>query len=307
MAPTLSILVPTYNRSALLKKALISILAQSFTDYEIIIVDNCSPDDTETIVAALGDSRVKYHKNALNIGPVNNHNRALRLATGRYICTFSDDDVMLPDNLAAKVAILEQYPQVGLVHSNIHIFNESDTIISKGHWAYQTKAGERLKGDALMSAKEAYDILDKEWNFISMPSAMVRKSVLDAHRIEFNNQLGYLYDWDLWAKISMHANFYYLSTPLTLYRVHSSNDSASFTDAIYFKEILLIKLSLVSAKDQSISLETKVAELMEVTNEQIAYCNSVFHASNAAPTPLWRKAWKYMPLKMQIKQMLGRA
>ncbi len=291
----------------MLREALISILAQSYTDYEIIVVDNCSPDDTEAVVAALGNPRIKFHRNALNVGPVNNHNRALRLATGHYICTFSDDDVMLPDNLAAKVAILDQHPQVGLVHSMIHTINEMGTVVSTEQWAKKTSAGERLNGDELMAAQEAYDLLYEGWNFICMPSVLVRRSILAIHQLEFNNQLGYLIDWDLWLKISKHASFYYIKVPLVKYRIHSSNESARMNTNLYFKEIFLMKLSLLTLHDKDNNGRAKVMELSDAIDKQIAQANLILHPETVAPTPpLWRKAWKYMPLKMQIKQILGR-
>jgi glycosyltransferase involved in cell wall biosynthesis len=68
MPRTVSILIPTYNRRDMLKEAVTSVLAQGYADYEIIIADNWSTDDTEAVVAAFGDSRIKYHKNAQNVG-----------------------------------------------------------------------------------------------------------------------------------------------------------------------------------------------------------------------------------------------
>ncbi|RYE12500.1 MAG: glycosyltransferase, partial [Rickettsiales bacterium] len=245
MNPTVSILVPTYNRSALLKKALVSILGQSFSDYEIIVVDNCSSDDTEEIVASLRDNRIRYHKNDINIGPIGNHNIALLLSKGKYVYTFSDDDIMMPNNLESKVKILETHNNVGLVHSNISVINENNDVISE-HWAYNMKVGHRLKLEPLMTGSEAYKYLYREWNFISMPSVLIRKSILDSHRLWFNNQLNYLVDYDLWIKIAKIADFYYINEALVSYRTHSNNESSALTNNIYYKELTLIKISLLS-------------------------------------------------------------
>jgi glycosyltransferase involved in cell wall biosynthesis len=73
-------------------------LAQAYTDYEIIIVNSCLTDDTEAVVVAFGDNRVEYHENVRNIGVVYNYSKVLPMAISKYIYLFSDDDVVLASN-----------------------------------------------------------------------------------------------------------------------------------------------------------------------------------------------------------------
>lgn len=276
MSPVVSILVPTYNRSQLLKKTIDSILAQTYLNYEIIIVDNCSTDETEDTVNEFDDIRIRYYKNNCNIGAIHNHNRALRLAVGKYICTFSDDDIMLPDNLFLKVEVLESFPQVGLVHSCISSIDEKGSVTSNGHWNAHTNAGKAISNKSLMTASEAYDLLYNEWNFISMPSVLIRKSVLDEYRLEFNNQLEYLIDWDLWIKLAKHTNFFYLKNSLVFYRSHSNNESSFLNKYIYIKELFLIKLSLVSANVSGIDLKNEITEIYQSILDQLIVYDKFF-------------------------------
>lgn len=272
-SPQVSILVPTYNRRRLLLEALNSILKQSYTDFEVIVVDNCSPDDTEAAVRSLRDERVVYVRNEVNVGPVNNHNRALRLARGKYVYFFSDDDIMLEHNLARKVEIFEKYPSVGLVHSNINTIDGEGNTISTGHWALGD-IQQLMTNQPQMPQATAFDLLYNRWNFLAMPTVVVRREILQQNRLEMNNQLKYLYDWDLWMKVSLKTDFYYLDEVLVLYRAHATNDSNAFNSKLLFKEISLSKLGLLNLFDQdSLHGWDYLNEVSELVKKQLKATN----------------------------------
>jgi glycosyltransferase involved in cell wall biosynthesis len=298
--PTVSILMPTCNRRDMLEEAVASVLAQDYTDYEIIIVDNCSTDDTEAVVMAFGDNRIKYHKNAYNIGAVHNYNKALRMAIGKYIYLFSDDDVMLANNLVLKVAVLEQYPQVGVVHSNLHEIGEDGIVFSEGHWASKTNIWQRLQGESLMSAQECYSLLYNGGNFISMPSAMVRKSFLDEHKLEFNNQLKFLIDWDLWLKLAVFSDFYFLKEPLIHYRHHKRNEAKLVTQNSYFQELVLIKLSLLRPVDITGEFSVVINQITESVKKQLMLNMPLIRS-------MARIIFRFIPVGKQVKWLLKRS
>lgn len=122
-----SITIPAY-KPQFLKEAVESVMVQSFTDWELIIVDDDSPDDLHSIVAPfLTDSRVRYYRNEKNIGAVNlvdNWNRCLAYCRGDYMICMGDDDALLPDCLAAYVSLMEKYPGLGVYHAWTEIFDE---------------------------------------------------------------------------------------------------------------------------------------------------------------------------------------
>src|SRR5262249_206575 len=89
-APAVSVCVPTFNRAAMLKDCIASVLGQTWQDFELIVSDNASQDDTEKVVGSFEDRRIAYHRNPSNIGQRPNWNRCLDLAAGRYVALFFD-------------------------------------------------------------------------------------------------------------------------------------------------------------------------------------------------------------------------
>ena len=114
--PSVSVCIPTYNRAGMLEEAISSVLAQTFQDFELIICDNASEDQTESVVNSINDQRIKYFRNSSNLGSRGNWNRCLRESRGEFIALFPDDDMMMPENLLEKVGVLKAHPGVGSGH-----------------------------------------------------------------------------------------------------------------------------------------------------------------------------------------------
>jgi glycosyltransferase involved in cell wall biosynthesis len=232
-----SIIIPTYNRAAYLKACIESILSQDYDNFEIIISDNASTDNTTEIVKAFNDPKIIYHRNETNIGVVGNHNKALELSTGEYIHIFSDDDLMLADCIKKKAEILNAHPSVGLVHSDINIIDEEGKIKSNDHWAKSAwkKWFEIHSESKLFSNKEYHIYLYRIRNFISMPSVMIRKSVID--KVGYmDTSLKYIIDWDYWLKITLFFDVYYVDQKLISYRLYSTNFYNTITSKTYMQE-----------------------------------------------------------------------
>ncbi|MCB0187328.1 MAG: glycosyltransferase family 2 protein, partial [Caldilineaceae bacterium] len=117
--PRVSIGLAVYNGEPYLADAIRSILSQSFTNFELIISDNASTDRTAAICQefAARDSRIRYSRNATNIGGANNENRTFRLARGEYFRWAAHDDICAPELLEKSVAVLDQNPDVVLCYS----------------------------------------------------------------------------------------------------------------------------------------------------------------------------------------------
>lgn len=117
--PFFSILIPTYNRSSTLKCAIESVLLQSFDDFEIIVIDDCSPDDTQEVVKSFQDKRIRYYRNKKNLGTEGNIKKAFSYPKGEYIFTIGDDDfVLFADTLAYIKNILDKKP-LGFIRLNL--------------------------------------------------------------------------------------------------------------------------------------------------------------------------------------------
>jgi len=126
--PKISVVIPTYNRAAYLDAAIASVLAQRGADFEIIVSDNCSQDETAAVVGKyLADSRVRYHRNEENIGMVRNWRKAVfEHASGDWFVLLSDDDYLVdPDYLAKASRLIEDNPSVVVVYAEGYMLNES--------------------------------------------------------------------------------------------------------------------------------------------------------------------------------------
>ena len=224
--PKVSVCIPTYNSEKYLREAIQSVLNQTYTDYELIISDNDSNDNTSEIIQSFKDSRIKYYRNQENIGIGKNFNHCIKKSIGQYITIFHSDDVMLPNNLELKVKILEKNSSVGLVHSNIYTINDSGAIIG-GHFAINNLPSTSL----VESGTIVFRKLMIGTNIISAPSVMTRRNCYE--RVEyFNSRLRFIVDWEMWLRIALHFDIAYISTPLLKNRVHKNQETNKFYEKI---------------------------------------------------------------------------
>jgi glycosyltransferase involved in cell wall biosynthesis len=129
--PRVSIGLPVFNGENHIEQALESILAQTYSDLELIICDNASTDRTQEICQAYAakDRRIRYHRNETNLGGVRNYNRTFELSSGRYFKWAAHDDALAPDFLRRCVQVLIEYPEVVLCHPKAKIIDEQGRVI----------------------------------------------------------------------------------------------------------------------------------------------------------------------------------
>ncbi|GJL51096.1 MAG: hypothetical protein NPIRA01_23230 [Nitrospirales bacterium] len=143
MAKLVTIGIPTYNRAnGFLPQALESAIAQTYENLEIIVSDNCSSDDTETVVKGYGDPRVKYFRHPKNIGPLGNSNFCLKQAKGIYFLQLHDDDIIDADFIDACMKIEHTSPNVGVIRTGVRVIDEKGNVI---HSHRNTVDGPSLK------------------------------------------------------------------------------------------------------------------------------------------------------------------
>ena len=123
-----SIIMPTYNCGRFIRESIDSVFAQSYTHWELIIVDDCSTDNTAEIVAAYKDSRIHYLRNKQNLGAALTRNKALREAKGRYVAFLDSDDLWLPEKLKKQIAFMEQNEYAFTYHEYTEIDEESKPL-----------------------------------------------------------------------------------------------------------------------------------------------------------------------------------
>lgn len=126
-----SITIPAFKKK-FLKKCIDSVLKQSYSGFELIIVNDASPEDLDNVVNLFNDARIRYYKNEKNFGAidvVDNWNKCLSYATGDYLICMGDDDMLAEDALETYVRLIEKYPEVSLFHSRVKRIDENDQFI----------------------------------------------------------------------------------------------------------------------------------------------------------------------------------
>ena len=222
--PTVTVYIPTYNRSGMLKGAVESVLAQSFEDFELIISDNASEDETQTVVKSFNDPRIVYLHNDQNIGFQKNWQRSPALSKGRYITILSDDDLMMPENLALKVEVLSKNERVGLVHSKFHLINGDGMIVKYNtNWAH----GPDRDCDAIERGREVLEKMLLTFNIIN-PSTVMFKRECYERLGGFSKKLRLTDDWEYWMHIAAYYDVAFLAKPLVKWRVHGGSLTSQF-------------------------------------------------------------------------------
>jgi len=230
--PLVSIVMPTHNRSLLLRRAVSSILEQTFTNFELIIVDDCSDDDTEHQVSTVDDHRIIYLKSESRVGAAAARNIAIKSARGRYIAFLDSDDEYLHNKLELQVNKFEEAPaNIGIIYCGYYIAYESNH--------YYEVVPPEYKGNL-------FDILLKH-NRIGSPTPLVRKECFNSCGL-FDESLPSCQDWDMWLRISTKYDFDFVNEPLAKVHNHGNQISTNIDNKILSREKLLEKYKSCTAE-----------------------------------------------------------
>jgi glycosyltransferase involved in cell wall biosynthesis len=208
--PKISIIIATYNSARFLPEAIDSVLCQTYKQFEIIIINDGSTDNTLQVL----EPYLPYITliNQENKGPGVARNSVMHMAKGKYLVFLDADDLLLPDKLKAQLEYLEKYPQVDVVYSNGYY----STLLPDGIIEKQLFTDIGYLRKDLGTPPESIKILAIQ-NAFPIHAAMVRKAaILDIGG--FDKRLPALMDWDLWYRIAQSSNFGYLDLPLVEYR-----------------------------------------------------------------------------------------
>lgn len=208
--PVISVILPAYNCEAFIHKAISSVLGQTYTDFELIIINDGSADKTESIIAFFTDTRIVYQKNPENKGLIYTLNRAIDLSRGRYIARMDADDICLPVRLEKQKNFLDQHEKIAAVASTVDFINELGE--KTGVWEL----------DRLTVTPEQIKRKMPRENCLAHPTLMIRSDILK--KLKYNTYQKNIEDYDLWLRM---LNRGYLigkiNEPLLLYRVHTAS------------------------------------------------------------------------------------
>lgn len=217
-----SVCIPTFNYARFLPDAIGSVLSQTFDDFELLVVDNCSTDGTGGLVEdfARREPRLRYYKNASNLGLGANFNRAMELANGEYVKILCADDWLAPRALEKSVAALVRHPEAAMVTTARLLVSE----------ARRPLGVERYCGDAcVVSGRAAIKRCLFGANHIGEPSAVTFRRALASRG--FDEQYSQLLDLEMWFRLLEQGALVCVPEPLAMIRRHGAQITRTNAEA----------------------------------------------------------------------------
>lgn len=236
MTPKFSICIFTYNRAEYIEASIKSALNQTFQNYEIIVVDDGSDDNTEEVVKSFETSKIRYVKKE-HSGAPKTRNRAIAEANGEYLVWLADDDMLLPAALQYYSIVLNQDPRIDVLYSHIRMFeseSESATPINAADWYNKND-------EALAFLLKGSPVTDG--------GCAVRKKVYDEIG-NYNEEFTRAQDYEFWSRLVQTQKYILKLVPkyLYLYRIHKSNITGKFNDNTDFSFEVKILEELINNK-----------------------------------------------------------
>lgn len=217
-SPTISVCIPTFNRARYLPAALESVLRQTLQDFEIVVYDDASADESMDVLAAIRDHRLRVFRQAENVGIAANRNSCLAVARGKYIAWLDSDDLYLPHMLATQAQVLDQHRNVAFVHA-AHDVIDAD--------------GQRLPAwpqpfaeDTVEPAGAAFRELAAS-NYVATPTVLVRRTAYDQAGTYSPALSNFCEDWEMWLRLALCGDVAYTASPVAQCRWHPQSASAA--------------------------------------------------------------------------------
>ena len=202
-----------YNSSLYLKQAIDSVLKQTYYNFEFIIINDGSTDESLSIIKSYSDNRIKLLENDGNKGLIYSLNRGIAEASGEYIARMDADDVCVNTRFEKQVHYMDAHPDVGVLSSDYFSFNE----ISK-RYMHSINGDSKIRTFLLFTATVCH------------PTLMIRKSVLETNGLSYSTSAKHVEDFDLWTRLALHTKFATINEALLLYRDHASQVSHVYSD-----------------------------------------------------------------------------
>jgi glycosyltransferase involved in cell wall biosynthesis len=200
--PTITVLMPVYNGAMYLPEAIDSILQQTYEDFEFLIIDDGSMDQSVRIINSYDDPRIRLIKNEHNLGLVSTLNKGIDLAKGEFIARMDCDDISLPERFEKQMALMSQHPEVGVCGGWIEYFMGRVLVLKLPVSDEEIKR--RLPSD----------------NPIAHPTVMMRTKVIKNLQVYYNPGYSHVEDYELWIRLAVVTCFANIPEVLLKYRIH---------------------------------------------------------------------------------------
>lgn len=213
----ISVVTASYNYQDYIKEAIQSVLNQTYHDWELIIVDDCSTDNSVEVIKSYKDDRIKLFVNEKNLGLKETVKRGIEKASGEWIVFLESDDILTSDNIEKKLEIVKKYPEINLIFNDCEFFGDEEKISDFTISLRKTRALLRGKNYPKKMFYNFY-LSNKIFTFSSV---MAKKE--DLLKLNFNTSMDCILDWWLWVQLAYIGKFYYISECLTKWRLHTDS------------------------------------------------------------------------------------
>lgn len=258
-SPMVSVLMAVYNGEKFVAQSIDSILQQTFTNFELIVINDASWDDTPNILQHYQDSRLKIYTNEQNMGLTKTLNRGLGLVQGKYIARMDADDISVASRLEKQVDFMEKNHSIGVLGGWIRNFDQGKSHI----WQLAT-THEQISCKLLFTTQLVHG------------TALLRKSVLDKHQIRYNEDFLTSQDYELWTRLIEYTQFANLPEVLVEVRHHGQQ-----VTKINANDLLTNTAKIRLAQIHKLGIEpTKNEELLHYYCTHTGFVNNLDHLQN---------------------------
>lgn len=217
MSPKVSVFMPVYNAGVYLNAAVESILNQDCADFEFVIINDGSTDESLATLNSYSDSRIRIINNPKNLGLIATLNIGMEICKGEYIVRMDADDISLPGRISKQISFMDSNPDVGLIGSWFEDFGENIT----------SKVVRYSSKDSEIRLRHLYQ------THVSHPTAVMRTSVVKEHEIRFNPNFVHGEDYDCWVTFSKFCKLSNYPEVLVRKRDHPSNITNKYASVMH--------------------------------------------------------------------------
>lgn len=222
MDTLVSVCIPAYNNAGYIKDTIDSILGQTYHNLELVIVDDCSKDNTYELIKNIPDERIKLYRNEKNLGMSGNWNRCLELCSGEYIKLICADDVLAPNALEKEVTALENNPTAVIAESDTKLMD----LDGKGKGFYK-----RYHKSGLVDGKEICRKGFFSQDYFGAPQANTFRKATALKIGGFDTEFTYILDYDFFVSIACEGDVYIIHEPLNYFRVRKDSNTGAVMGA----------------------------------------------------------------------------
>lgn len=271
----ISVIIPCYNHERYIRKAVMSILEQTYRNIEVLVADDCSLDNSPAILMDIHDPRLKIFLFKENRGTVNTLNFLLKKASGDYIATLGSDDYFAPDKLEKQLRVMEENPELGAVFTTAEIIDENGQLYTSGETITLSVFDVENRTQA-----QWLRYLFEDGNHFCHSSALIRREVQEEIGL-YHPAYRQLHDFDLWLRLLCRYPIYVIPEKLTFYRRQNQGNSVSVSSSAntirLFNEYSLIFYRLFKNLDKELFMAAFGDQLEGIPSETFDTVYAKYH------------------------------